>query len=184
MELPHHRAPVTGPFALASSAEKCRQFRGLLRSMHEVKQLCCGTPRVCSNQAKPLQPNLSHLQGRSLARQAAAHSTARRKPCDRLNSACHATATGPGPEDRPDEDSSSVDIDLLAQQLTKEAARLRSTDPQDDVPYDRPASLEDTAAASTSKATEQNPPERSGFTGAFGDEVLGLACRPGSSNHP
>lgn len=177
MELPHHRASVTSPFALAWSADKAsRQPKDLPGSMHEVKHICCGTPSVCSNRAKPLQPTLSHLQGRSLARQAAAHSTARKKPNDRRKSTCHATATGPGPEDRPDEDSSSVDIDLLAQQLTKEAARLRSTDPQDDVPYDRPASLEDTAAASASEATEQSPPERSGFTGAFGDEVRGHAA--------
>ena len=139
--------------------------------MQDVKPIHSGTAVLCSTRAKTLQLNSSHLPGRSLARQAAAHSAARK--CSRQRKcASKATATGPGPDDQSDDNSPSVDIDLLAQQLTKEAARLRSSNPQDDVPYDRPVSLEDAAAAADIEVPEQSSQERSSFSGAFGDEVL------------
>ncbi|KAK9863849.1 hypothetical protein WJX84_002840 [Apatococcus fuscideae] len=138
--------------------------------MHDLHLMHCGSVSVlCSGPRRVIQPNSGQLSGRSLARKAALSQPAVR------DSTCHhrcplrATATGPGPDDSSDEHSGPVDIDQLAQQLAREAARLNSPDPPKDTVYERPPSLEDTAASSQPADTDTQHDSR---TGPFGDESL------------
>ena len=89
--------------------------------------------------------------------------------CTPHNSTARATAQGPGPEENGRDDHAPVDIDQLAKQLAKEAARLRSSEPEEDPGPDRPPSVEDAVAPDI--APVDNNEFLLNQAGAFGDEV-------------